>query len=270
MTGPKGPVLHFCHFRARETLGKNSSTMSLALKRGPEKVLIAAAGRRIPVAIRRNPRAQRLILRIDEALGLPILTLPSRTALSEGERFLRTHIEWIEERLRLLTPSRPFVDGGTFPLRGRLCRIRAGRGRGVVTCERSGEGYVLRVPGEPEFLARRVTDWLRREARRDLSAAVARHERMVGRKAARIRVADPKSRWGSCSSQRVLTFSWRLILAPPRVLDYLAAHEVAHLRIMNHGTRFWALVEELDPDHALARAWLNKTGLSLAAVGRAR
>ncbi len=244
--------------------------MALALKRAPERLLIAAAGRRIPVAIKRNPRARHLILRVDEALGLPVLTLPSRTALTEAERFLRQHIAWLEARLRLLSPPCPFVDGATFPLRGLPCRIRARGGRGLISLERRGEGYVLTVPGEPEFLARRVTDFLRREARRDLAAAVARHEKAVGRKATRIRIADPKSRWGSCSSQRVLTFSWRLVLAPPRVLDYLAAHEVAHLRIMNHGPKFWALVDALDRDHAIARAWLNKAGIGLSAVGRGR
>jgi predicted metal-dependent hydrolase len=244
--------------------------MPIALKRTPEKLLIAAAGRRISVAIKRNPRARRLILRVDEALGLPVLTLPSRTTLSQGERFLREHITWLEARLRLLSPPSPFADGATFPLRGLPCRVRARGGRGLISLTRRGEGYLLTVPGEPEFLARRVTDFLRREARRDLTAAVARHERAIGRKAARIRIADPKSRWGSCSSQRVLTFSWRLVLAPPRVLDYLAAHETAHLRVMNHGPRFWALVDELDPDNAIARAWLNKAGIGLSAVGRMR
>jgi predicted metal-dependent hydrolase len=244
--------------------------MTIALKRGPEKLLIAAAGRRISVAIRRNPRAQRLILRVDEAIGLPVLTLPSRTTLSSAERFLREHLDWLEARLQQLSPPAPFEAGATFPFRGLPCRIKARRGRGLITLERRGDGYRLTVPGEPEFLVRRITDWLRREARRDITAAVARHEKAVGRKAAKIRIADPKSRWGSCSSSRVLTFSWRLVLAPPRVLDYLAAHEVAHLRIMNHGPRFWALVDELDPDNRFARAWLNQAGIGLSAVGLSR
>jgi len=244
--------------------------MPTALKRAPEKLHIAAAGRRIPVAIRRNPKARRLILRVDETLGLPVLTLPSRTSLSTAERFLREHIGWVEERLRLLSPPAPFEDGATFPLRGLPCRIRSRGGRGVTRAERRGDGYVLTVYGEAEFVARRITDFLRREARRDLEAAVLRHQEKIGRRAARIRIADPKSRWGSCSSGRVLTFSWRLVLAPPRVLDYLAAHEVAHLRIMNHGARFWALVDELDPDNTIARAWLTKAGVGLSAVGRTR
>src|SRR4051812_31182201 len=98
--------------------------MPTALKRAPEKLLIASAGRKIPVVIRRNARAKRLIIRIDEALGLPVLTLPARTSLAHGESFLRRHMAWVEERMRGLAPASPFTDGGTFPLRGFPCRIR--------------------------------------------------------------------------------------------------------------------------------------------------
>ncbi len=243
--------------------------MVSALKRAPEKLLIASSGRKIPVVIRRNARAQRLILRVDEALGLPVLTLPARTSLVHGEAFLRRNIEWLEERLGRLAPPSPFSHGSVFPLRGTPCRIRSLRGRGVVTLERREEELVLHVPGEAEFMARRITEWLRREARRDLERAVARHATALGRTPAGLRVGDPKSRWGSCSSKGVLTFSWRLVMAPPRVLDYLAAHEVAHLKEMNHGAKFWNIVARLDPDHAVARAWLNKSGVALSAVGRA-
>jgi predicted metal-dependent hydrolase len=242
--------------------------MASLLKRAPDKLLIASAGRRIPVVIRRNARARRLILRIDEALGLPVLTLPARTPITSGETFLKKHIDWLDERLRRLAPSAPFSDGSVFPLRGTPCRIRARRGRGIVTLERRESGLVLSVPGEPEFLARRVTDWLRREAKRDLERAVMRHTKALGRAPRGIRVGDPKSRWGSCSAAGVLTFSWRLVLAPARVLDYLAAHEVAHLKEMNHGPKFWALVERLDPDYERARDWLNEGGVALSAVGR--
>ena len=242
--------------------------MPSSLKRAPEKLLIASAGRRIPVVIRRNARARRLILRVDEVLGLPVLTLPSRTSINQGEQFLQRNMEWLKERLEQLAPPAPFADGSVFPLRGTPCRIRSRRGRGIVTLERRESGFLLGVPGEPEFLARRVTDWLRREARRDLERAVARHAKALGRTPKRLRISDPKSRWGSCSAEGVLTFSWRLVLAPPRVLDYLAAHEVAHLKEMHHGPKFWALVEKLDPDYEGARAWLNKGGVALSAVGR--
>lgn len=242
--------------------------MLVLFRRAPEKLLIASAGRKIPVVIKRNARARRLILRVDEALGLPVLTLPSRTALGQGEAFLREHAAWLEAQLERLTPPTPFTDGAVFPLRGRPCRIRSRRGRGLVTVEPRGEGLVLSVPGEPEFLARRVTDWLKREARRDLERAVARYADALGKSPKRVRVGDPKSRWGSCSSTGVLTFSWRLVLAPPRVLQYLVAHEVAHLKEMNHGRRFWALVERLDPDYEAGRTWLAQSGVKLAAIGR--
>jgi len=237
-------------------------------KRSPERLSIAAAGRRISVVIKRNRRARRLILRVDEALGLPVLTLPPRTSLAQGEEFLKKHLAWLDERLEGLAPPAPFAHGAIFPLRGAACRIDAPGGRGLVTLRRGADDVVLYVPGQPEFVSRRVTNWLRAEARRDLERAVARHAEALGRQPTRIRVADPKSRWGSCSSNGALTFSWRLILAPPRVLDYLVAHEVAHLREMNHGRRFWSLVERLDPDYEVARAWLNNSGVALSSVGR--
>jgi predicted metal-dependent hydrolase len=259
----------FCLFLKSATLGKLRA-MFFFRKRAPEKLLIAAAGRKIPVVIKRNPRARRLILRVDEALGLPVLTLPKRTALSQGEAFLRTHIGWVEAQLRRLSPASPFAHGTVFPLRGTPCRIEARGGRGLVTLSRDGDGFRLSVPGDEEFVARRVTEWLKREARRDLEQAVARHAAALGRSPKSVRVGDPKSRWGSCSSTRVLTFSWRLVLAPPKILNYLVAHEVAHLREMNHGKRFWALVERLDADYEAGREWLAKSGVSLAAVGRGR
>ena len=204
--------------------------MRLSRPRSSERLSIAAANGRISVVISRNIRAKRLILRVDESLGLPVLTSPLAHLVVQGERFLLDHLDWLEEQAEAPGSRRSLCRRHAFPLRGTPCRIRARRGRGVVTLERGDAEHVLSVPGEPEFLPRRVTEWLRREARRDLERAVARHAEALGRKPGGLRIGDPKSRWGSCSSKGVLTFSWRLVLAPPRVLDYLAAHEVAHLR----------------------------------------
>lgn len=239
-----------------------------ALKRAPERLLVAIGGREILVAIRRNPRARRLILRVDHTSGTPVLTLPARIGLAQGERFLAENLSWLEGQVGAIAPTTPLADGSVFPLRGEACLIRHRGGRGVVALEANGGIPRLIVPGEPEFLPRRVGDWLRREARRDLEIAVSRHAVKLGRSPAGLRIGDPKSRWGSCSPQGVLTFSWRLVLAPPFVLDYLAAHEMAHLKEMNHGPRFWALVDRLYPRHLTARDWLNREGAALSGVGR--
>jgi predicted metal-dependent hydrolase len=242
--------------------------MRVVLRRSHELFVARVSGRKIPVVIKRNAQARRLILRIDESLGLPVITLPARTALARGEDFLRENLHWVETRLSRIAPPVPFCDGGVFPLRGVPCRIEHRGGRGLIGLKKDAGGLALAVPGEPEFLIRRVTEWLKREARRDLEEAVVRHSRAIGRRAKGVRIGDAKSRWGSCSASGVLTFSWRLVLAPPFVLDYLAAHEVAHLREMNHGEKFWALVERLHRRHRTASAWLNTHGPGLAAIGR--
>jgi len=243
--------------------------MRFALKRGPERLFAEIDGAPIEVGVRRNSRARRLILRLDARSGLPVLTLPPRTPLAQGEAFLRSHTAWLAARLGRRPAAVAFAPGALFPLRGTACRIEHRGGRGLVRAERTEEGLKLVVPGAPEHLPRRLGDWLKRQARADLERAVARHARALGKTPSAIRIGDARSRWGSCSATGTLTFSWRLVLAPPHVLDYLAAHEVAHLAEMNHGPRFWALVARLDPEHRAARAWLKAHGAALQAVGRA-
>ena len=125
----------------------------------------------------------------------------------------------------------------------------------------------IRVSGRREHLARRVADFLRREAGTELSRRAHAKAETIGHKIERITLRDPKSRWGSCSSNKRLNFSWRLILAPEAVLDYVVAHEVAHLEHMNHGDRFWALVAELTPEVKRPRRWLHTQGASLLRYG---
>ena len=123
------------------------------------------------------------------------------------------------------------------------------------------------VAGEPPHLDRRIGDFLKREARRDLEAAASRYAARLGVAIKRVSIRDQSSRWGSCSNTGVLSFSWRLILAPSFVLDYLAAHEVAHLKELNHSPRFWRLVASLDPDFERAKAWLDAHGTDLHRYG---
>jgi hypothetical protein len=164
------------------------------------------------------------------------------------------------------------VDGAQIPLRGKLHRLRftgsSGRGRPVVSISTAGPGMpCLDVSGRIEYAARRFKDWLAQQALADLDDRVGRHARKLGVRARRIGLRDQTSRWGSCSSSGLLSFSWRLILAPSFVLDYVAAHEVAHLVEMNHGARFWRLVAECVPRLDEAKHWLRHEGSDLHRFG---
>lgn len=126
------------------------------------------------------------------------------------------------------------------------------------------------VAGETPHVDRRVADFLRREARADLEKASRQCAQMLGLAIKQVSIRDPSSRWGSCSTTGVLSYSWRLILAPPYVLDYLAAHEVAHLVEMNHSPRFWRVVDKLCPNVKRAKAWLDAHGTELHRYGMPR
>ncbi len=148
--------------------------------------------------------------------------------------------------------------GSVLPLEGRPLTVRPGSGRSVRVTDDS-----LLVPGDPASVPLRLATFLKAMARERLAAACDRHARSLGRTYARLTLRDTRSRWGSCTQDGCLMFSWRLILAPPPILDYVAAHEVAHLAQMNHSPAFWAEVARLDPDYALHRAWLRRQGQAL-------
>ena len=221
------------------------------------------------VSLRRHRRARRYTLRIHSGTREVILTMPPRGSLREAKAFAQKHGAWIATRLRRLPAAAPFAEGATIPLRGVEHRIvhRPGQ-RGTVWIEQGVDGHhLLCVAGDARHVGRRVSDFLRREAHHDLSAASRRAAEMIGVGIKRISVRDQSSRWGSCSTTGVLSYSWRLILAPPFVLDYLAIHEVAHLVEMNHSPRFWRLVHRMCPDSERAKTWLNANGTDLHRYG---
>ena len=221
------------------------------------------------VQLRRHRQARRYTLRIQATTREVILTIPPRGTLKEAGEFAQKHGGWIAARLGRLPAAMPFADGVVVPLRGVPHRIVHRRGmRGTVWAEVAGDGErSLCVAGNTPHLDRRVGDYLRREARRELEAASLRFAAALGVAVKRITVRDQSSRWGSCSTTGMLSFSWRLILAPSHVLDYLAAHEVAHLVEMNHSPRFWRLVQRLCPGHSHAKAWLDAHGADLHRYG---
>jgi predicted metal-dependent hydrolase len=235
----------------------------------PQAIELVFDGFMYLVRLSRHRRARRYTLRIHPATREVVLTIPPRGNVKEAKAFAERHGGWIAARLGRLPEAVPFAHGTTLPLRDVRHRIVHRRNvRGTVWREIDERGNrLICVAGETEHVGRRVTDFLRREAKRDLEAATRRYAEHLGVKIKRIAIRDQSSRWGSCSTTGVLSFSWRLVLAPPFVLDYLAAHEVAHLIEMNHSRRFWRLLERLCPSMARAKVWLDVHGPDLHRYG---
>ncbi|WP_430913919.1 M48 family metallopeptidase [Methylobacterium sp. sgz302541] len=234
----------------------------------PDHLAIPHGEGTLRVLLRRRPAARRLILRVSHATGEAVLTLPSRTSVATARRFAESHAGWIAVRLAKVPDRIAFAPGASLPLRGVSHGIvRRGTRSGVTLAETDEGGPVISVSCEAEHVARRVADFLRREAKADLDRAVAAYSAKLGQAPRRITLRDTRSRWGSCTASGELNFSWRLIMAPPVVLDYLVAHEMGHLREMNHSQRFWRLVGDLCPNVDEAEAWLKRNGSSLHRYG---
>jgi predicted metal-dependent hydrolase len=228
----------------------------------PASFPVLAGDRVVEVTVRRNARARRYTLRLDRRGDGAIVTIPRRGSLAEAKAFVSRHAGWIAARLAA-RPDVPEVPDAV-PIRGIDHRVLStGLPRGRVRIIGGEDGLTIEVPGEAPHVRRRLADHLKKEARTDLTAAVARHAATLGVQPTAIRLKDTTSRWGSASSRGVLAFSWRLIMAPAFVLDYVAAHEVAHLKEMNHSDRFWAICERLCPATEAAKAWLKKNGAGL-------
>ncbi len=196
------------------------------------------------------------------------LVVPRGVRLAEAVEFARSKGEWIRRRIEALPPRVPFADGSVIPVLGLDRRIRhrglrCREARGVVWME-PGELHVI---GDEVHLTRRVGDWLKLHAKEDFARRARLFAGETGRSLRRVVVRDTKSRWGSCAVDGTLSFSWRLIHAPRFVIDYVVAHEVAHLTEMNHGRRFWAVVERLVEDTERPRAWLRDQGGGLLRFG---
>jgi predicted metal-dependent hydrolase len=229
---------------------------------------VAHSGATYRVALKRLTSARRFTLRVRGATRDVVLTMPARSSLKSAREFAERHAAWIGARLARLPRPVTFEPHSAAPLRGVDHRIihRPGA-RGVVWVERDELGPTICVAGDLAHVARRVADFLKREARRDLETAVARYSKSLGVEARRITLRDTTSRWGSCSSTGALNFSWRLILAPSFVLDYLAAHEVAHFVHMNHSPAFWKITKRLFPETDRAEEWLKNHGADLHRFG---
>jgi predicted metal-dependent hydrolase len=234
-----------------------------------ERLLIGGSGGHYAIEVRRHPAARRYTLRVREARRDVVLTIPPRGSIRQAKQFAEKNIEWIAARLKRMPRPAPFAPDETVPLRGVPHRIvhRPGA-RGTAWAETGADGTpLLCVAGGATHVGRRARDFLKREARRDLLAASRRYAGMLDVSIRAVSLRDTASRWGSCSQSGSLSFSWRLVLAPPFVLDYLAAHEIAHRVELNHSKRFWRTVERIFPEWRRAEAWLRAHGTSLYRYG---
>lgn len=212
----------------------------------------------IDVHLRRSARARRLSLRMSQLDGRVTLTLPSGVSEAEGVSFLRAKETWLRGHLSQRVADVVVAPGVSVPVEGVPRVVRVGQGRAVRL-----DGPDLVVPGDPDRTAARLQGWLKTLARDRLAAASQTYATRLGRPYTRLTLRDTRSRWGSCTAAGGLMYSWRLVMAPPEVLDYVAAHEVAHLAEMNHSPAFWRVVENLYGDWHPQRQWLHREGAGL-------
>lgn len=228
----------------------------------PERLGVAA---RLSV----NPRARRLSIRIDARAGEAVLIAPSERKLADVVAFARTKASWMRERLAERVHGTPLEPGATINLFGEPVRLTATGGAGAARLTEDADGPVIASGGEGEAFARRIENLFKRVARDTLQTRTDVHLRALGQRPVKMSIADPKSRWGSCSPHnRSIRYSWRVVMAPPAVIDYLAAHEVAHLVHADHSPAYWSVVQKLVGDHRPFRKWLRDNGPALHAVGR--
>lgn len=212
----------------------------------------------VEIVLKRSARARRFSLRVSRLDGRVTLSLPARAREAEAMAFARAQEGWIRETLADM-PQRAGVGiGSVLPVEGRMLLLSPGAGRAVRV-----EGESLLIPGDPAQAGARAGAFLRALARERLVAASDRYAAMIGRRVARVTLRDTRSRWGSCAQDGALMYSWRLIMAPASVLDYVAAHEVAHMQEMNHSPAYWAVVERLYPSWQVQRKWLHAEGQAL-------
>ncbi|WP_375173986.1 M48 family metallopeptidase [Pseudooceanicola sp.] len=212
----------------------------------------------VEINLKRSGRARRLTLRVSALDGRVTLTLPRGVSEKAGLAFAEEKADWLRRNATRHGDVTQVAFGMTLPVEGRDLAVIPGSGRSVRI-----EGDRIIVPDDPDRLGARLSGYLKTLARDRLAAASDHYAARLGRGYARLTLRDTRSRWGSCSAEGALSYSWRLIMAPPAVLSYVAAHEVAHLAEMNHSDRFWAKVEAIHGPYRVERSWLRTDGPAL-------
>lgn len=226
----------------------------------------------VPYTLRHSPRARGLRVVIHPERGIVVTVPATRSGRHDGERraiefliqrepWLRRHLARQAETVAAIAARGGATDGGRVPFHGRLHRVRvvpavSGIRRSDVA-RFDDELVIHRVAADRRTDAAILEGWLRGEARAAIDVRLGAHAEALGVSPAGMTLRDPRTRWGSASRTRRLSFSWRLVLAPPEALDTVVVHELAHLRVFGHGPAFWALVASRRPDHRTWRRWLH-------------
>jgi len=226
--------------------------------------VIKIEGRNIPVRIRKNTRARRMILRIDNNINGAVVTLPSWTSEREALLMVQEKSDWVLTKLDNMPTKISFESGVQIPFLGEYHIVYHDPNQKEVVKKGDNE---IRLGGREEHLSRRLGDWLRKEAKIIIQPKAIEMAKKLNGKIGRISIRDTKSRWGSCAASGNLSFCWRLILTPEWVLNYVIAHEVSHLRHMNHGSEFWQTVADFNVRVDAARVWLSKNAEQLHRYG---
>lgn len=242
------------------------ASSNITLSTGSSDLTFSGGGHTRPLTVRRSPLARRMRLAVDPRDGAVRLTLPRRAALGPALKWAESQRAWIEQALAKLPPEETIGPGSVLPFEGEPLSIEW-RPEGSRILRREGDRLI--VGGPEEMVKARVLRWLRAEAARKLDAETRLVAVRAGVTVGRVRIGDPRSRWGSCSASGDIAYSWRLILMPPAVREATVAHEVAHRLHMHHGPEFHAAVERLlGRAPKVERAWLKAHGAAMQRIGR--
>ena len=229
-----------------------------------EGATIVVDGREIAVTLKRHARARQMILRPDPSGKGATVTLPPGVSAASGVAFAEERALWLAQQFLRYNETVVFEEGAFVPYLGVEHEIRQSNGRRGSVIQDDG---VLYISGQAEHLARRLTDWMKARARQTITDLADEKLETLDAQRGRITIRDTRSRWGSCSSTGALNFSWRLVMAPEWVLDYVVAHEVAHLVEHNHSPAFWAVVDTVTEYTKPAKKWLTDNGGRLHRYG---
>lgn len=212
------------------------------------------------IVVQRNRKATRLRLKVDPMRDRVVLTIPYRCTLSRADEFLREKKNWLLDEIEMLPARVALTYDMTLPILGKQTKI-------IPSTRRSRMKHILPILATPAQCEDTVKRILKHRLMEYIIPRAERYADLVGKDIKRIRLVETTSRFASCSPNGVLSFSWRLVFAPRLVIDYVIAHEVAHLRELHHGPKFWDLVEEICPGYERQRSWLKREGLQLFRYG---